>query len=193
MSCRKALGAVVELDSDTVPASRLERLWMLMALTMAEIEEPIADPRRRAVRCDIGQPHCHQPLSPIRRKLELDDGRPKDLQAFSERIRVEIQRVAIILTLIARQIRNDHLGVPAPAVPADGLRRLDAQRDDVSRGGLEPIAIEGVAPLPDTRRRPIRLRHPATRQRRISGGRGYAVLHPDAQHRAIERAVVHAL
>ena len=47
MTGGKGVGCVIELDPDPVAPPRLERLGMLMAPAMGQVEQAIADPERR--------------------------------------------------------------------------------------------------------------------------------------------------
>ena len=182
----KRLPHVVELQAHPVPAAGLERRRVLVAVPVGEVEEPVADPRGRAVGRDVGEARRDQRQRAVDGQHEVGDRRAEQLDARRQGIGVEHQRAAVLEPLVERQVRRERRrGTSA---------RRRGRRSAASGGPAAPRArgrprgarVEHTGPRRDARGRPGRLRAPSARARSREGARpGRRVLDPDPEQRLV--------
>src|SRR6185369_841943 len=121
MALRDPARDVVQLQGDLIEAARLKRRGMLMAVTMGEIERPIGDERRGAVRRDIAEPRREMGLGAIGRQSEMHLRRAEDLDIRRQGRRIEAEGARVLDPLVEREIR----ALPAIAAPAAAVAAGD--------------------------------------------------------------------
>ena len=95
---------VVQLQGDLVEAARLQRRGMLVAVAMGEIERPIGDERRGAVRRDIAEPRGEMSLRPIGGQCQPQLRRAQDLDILRQGRRIEAEGAGVLDPLVEGQI-----------------------------------------------------------------------------------------
>src|SRR5688572_26887034 len=118
-------GGVVELDSDAVAFSGLERRRLLMAVAMAEVQDAIADPRGCAVGPQAVESYRDQCDGLVYAESENEKRRADEIDPFRQGFAVEGQRAGIVLALIARKLGPKPDDAELPAVEPRRLWRAD--------------------------------------------------------------------
>src|SRR5439155_19287053 len=111
-----------------VAASRLERARLLVALTVAQVEQAACDERRGPVRGDVAEANGDERLGAVGRERQLELGEAEQLQPLGERLAGEGERQAVLGALVDRQIPRDSPGAPESAVEPGGLSSDEVER-----------------------------------------------------------------
>ena len=179
-----------------------------MARQVGQVEDLRRDEPGDAARRHVVQPGGDQRQRPVAREAEREPRVAEDLQRLRERRRGEAERLALRRTLVGGEVARLALGAPGAGVGAAELGAADAEAAAVRavRGGRlsirrrrvrgvaqHAVGVEPQAPGLDARRRPRVLGDPAPRDLVHPGRRRHGLLHPDAQHRLVHDAGVHAL
>ncbi len=172
-----------------------QRLWMLVAFAMRQVEEPVADPRRGAV-----GGHVHQPQRHLRHRLVDGDGQCQHrvahhVQGLGQGGGVEDQAAGIVTPLIAGLVAGMRVGTPLAAMPPDPERRVDLAHTarKIARCGERAIRAKRKRGARDVRRGPGGLGDPVPVTARIMRRRAGVILQEEAQRRLVHDAGIDAL
>src|SRR5215211_1196440 len=118
---------VVQIDAHAISASGFERLRLLMAVAVSQVEQSIGDAGRRTAGVHVRHANADERLGSVRCELELGDRSTENDQRLLERLSIENERATIIVPLIRRKIRVDSVGTPFSRRLADRLRRAQGE------------------------------------------------------------------
>ena len=158
-----ACAAFVELQADRLAPARLQRLRILVAVAMRQVEQAVGDARRGAVRRDVAKPRRTNAFGLSTRHVERRPPARRGSRGARRAARYRRQRAAVLVALVARQ-------VGAQAVRRTSCRRpgrwsaasdRDRRPPPRARRRLSRPGVEDAAPRRDARRRPGWLGDPA--------------------------------
>ena len=128
---------------------------------MREVQHAVADPCRRAVGMHVAQPGDQLARWLVRDDVEFEHRRAEDFKRRVERRRVEHQRFAVVLALIAGVVGRRAVSAPGARGEAGVLRRAQFDPGFRARLGADARRREELSRNNDVRAGPRRLRHPA--------------------------------
>src|SRR4051794_3790164 len=98
--------ALFELDVYPVTLPGIERLGVLVAVAVGEVQDPVADAHGRPVRSDLVQPERQEGDRLVHGDVQADGWRTENLKGLFERAGVEAERIGVICPLVSRELNG---------------------------------------------------------------------------------------
>ena len=89
MAGRHHLTDGFQRQADALPDARTERLRLLVAVSMCQVEQPSGDKGGRAILMNVAQPHGDERELLVAGEIQNDLGQTEDRDRFRERLRCE--------------------------------------------------------------------------------------------------------
>ena len=178
----EGLGHMFERHRRGIDLARNQLFRRFVAVTMGQVQQAIADPRRRPVRGHVNQTRRDLRHRTIHGKGQLKRRIPGNFQCLGQRLGLKYQRSRIVAPLIHRLIARLGIGTPFPA-RKPGIQRRPDRQHPAALTAQNPIRAQRVRNARHVRRGPRWFLHPAPVAMGVISRRCCVILHVEPQLR----------